>query len=73
MDVFKYFNQSLAADELNLVSLPLPNDPPFRLSSWVVPPTCKVMGEVTLPGEMLMAQVQFGTETGIRFKFGSRA
>lgn len=47
MDVFKYFNQSLAADELNLVSLPLPNDPPFRLSSWVVPPTCKVMGEVT--------------------------
>lgn len=47
MDVFKYFNQSLAADELSLVSLPLPNDPPSRLSSWAVPPTCKFMDEMT--------------------------
>lgn len=47
MDVFKYFSQSLAADELNLVLLPIPNDPPFRLSSWVMPPTPKVTGEVT--------------------------
>lgn len=61
MDVFKYFNQSLAADELNLVLLPFPNDPPFRLSSWVMPPTPKVMGVVThLPGGMLVALVQSG-------------
>lgn len=47
MDVFKYFGQSLAADALNLVSLPVSDDPPSRLSVWVVPPTPKVTGEVT--------------------------
>lgn len=43
IDRFKYFNQILAADELNLVS----NDPPSSLSSWVVPPTPEDEGEMT--------------------------
>lgn len=47
MDGFKYFSQSLEAHELNLVSLPVSNGPSSRLSSWVVPPTPEVMGEVT--------------------------
>lgn len=51
MDIFKYFSQSLATDELNLVLLPIPNNPPIRLSSWVMPPTPKVTGEVTHQGK----------------------
>lgn len=68
------FLSKLGTDALNLVSLPVPDDPPSRLSSWVVPPNPKAMGEVThLPGEMLMAQLQSGTETGSWFQLGAEA
>jgi hypothetical protein len=58
--IFKYFNQGLAADKLNLVSLSVQNSLSSGLSSWIVPPTPKVHSwDGSLPEEMPMAQLQF--------------
>lgn len=74
MDVFKYFSQSLAAHELNLVLLPVPNDPPFRLSSWVMPPTPKVMGVVThRQGKCLWHNSNLEQRLAVDFSLGTEA